>query len=404
MRRSDELERQLAATRYLAAATQAAARLAERLELDPVLEVAVSTLDRDFGAALVRLWLHDPATSTLELRASTGISTRVQGATRERIDVASHLYNIGVVARTLRPFVRNGLAGAPEFEQDWVEREGLRSVTIFPLVCGGVLRGVLAAFFRRRLEDEVLEVLGTFSALVASAIENTRLYATAQDAIRARDEFLSIASHELRTPLAPLSLNLESLLRTAERSPGAVPKEKVRAKVQSARRALSHLERLVTRMLDVSRVQEQGLELDLEAFDLVALLQETIERHQPEIDALGCELRMTTPDAVVGVWDRLRLDDVIANLLSNAAKFGRTKPIEVILLSAQDEVVLTVRDHGIGISAEDQAKLFGRFARVASDSKYGGFGLGLWLANEFVRAIAQALEDEADRWRPGDPA
>lgn len=389
-----ELERQLAVTRYMAAATGAAARLSERLELDHVLDVATSTLARDLDAALARVWLVDPATNTLELRASAGLSTGVEASARQRLDIATYPLALGVVARTLRPVVRNGLAGDPEFDQAWLEREGLRAAAVYPLLSGGALRGVLAGFFRHELPQEVIEVLGTFAVLVASSVENARLYVQAQAAILARDEFLSMASHELRTPLTPLLLNVQSLARLAA-SADVVPAEKVRAKTASAARAVSHLERLVARMLDVSHLQEQRLVLTPEPLDLVELLGQVVERYDPEAKSLGCRLQVTAPPALVGRWDRLRLDQVISNLLSNALKYGRGKPIEVTLRPAEGGAALTLRDQGIGIAPDDQAKIFTRFMRVAGETKYGGFGLGLWITKELVQAMGGVVTVES---------
>lgn len=390
LRERVELERQLGVTKYVAAATRAAARLAERLELQHVVSVAVTTLAQDLDAALARLWLRDPASGSLELSASAGLSDQVEGSARRRIDPATYPYKVGAVARTLRPFLSNELVGDDEFEQEWIRREGLKAVAVLPLLCGGELRGVLAAFFRRRLADELFELLGTFGALVASALENTRLYTQAQEAIKERDEFLSMASHELRTPLTPLVLSLESLRRVVGRGDG-VASETVQPKLTAAVRATSHIESLVSRMLDVARVHEGRYELRLETFNLVGLLGEVVDRHRAQVESLGCTLLVHTPEAVVGTWDRLRLDQVIANLLSNALKYGRARPIDVRLAASDDQVTLTVTDRGIGIAAGDQERVFDRFERAVSGDKYGGLGLGLWITRKFVEAMGGAV-------------
>ena len=192
-----ELERQLSILRYLRATSAATARL--RTGLDPmlVLQTMTDVLVEDFDAALARTWLYDPATNTLRLRTSGGLSTRVEGSSRELIDVATYPYKIGIVARTLHPIVRNGLGGDPDFEQGWVEGEGLQSVVCHPLLSGTELLGVMVAFFRHQIFDEVAETIGHLASLGAAAVRDANLVAQERDARaladRARRHFELIA-------------------------------------------------------------------------------------------------------------------------------------------------------------------------------------------------------------------
>jgi PAS domain S-box-containing protein len=395
-----ELERQLTVTRYMRAATRAAPKLTAHLDLAHVLDTAVDTIVADFDAALARVWILEPGTSTLRLRASAGLSREVEKSSRARIDVATHPYKVGVVARTLKPFIANSLAGDPQFDQAWVERERIRAVAVFPLLVGQNLVGVLIGFFRHQLFDEVFEVLGTFSAILSAAVNDARLFAQTQEAVRARDVFLSIASHELRTPLTPILHQLQSIasLNTLSGEPIA---GSVMEKIEKTERQVVHLKQLIDNLLDVSRLTEKRLRLSLETVELGSLVAEVVERVLPGIEKAGSRLSIEAPGAVVGRWDRLRLEEIVANLLDNAVKYGQGKPIEVEVAREGDHARLRVRDHGIGISAEDQERIFGRFERAVSDTSYGGFGLGLWISRLIAEAMQGSLGVES---QPGEGA
>jgi signal transduction histidine kinase len=213
-------------------------------------------------------------------------------------------------------------------------------------------------------------------------------------AVQARDMFLSIASHELKTPLTPLTLQLQSIVRLAEKGDGKLSVEKVKEKVGKAGYQVAHLERLVDNLLDVSRLSENRLVLDLETLDLGALVEAIVERFRPELEATGTTVKVDAARAT-GSWDRLRLDQVITNLLTNALKYGGGKPVAVEVRSTDDGARLRVRDHGIGIAPRDQARIFGRFERAVSDHNYGGFGLGLWIARQLVEAMGGKIELES---------
>jgi signal transduction histidine kinase len=216
--------------------------------------------------------------------------------------------------------------------------------------------------------------------------ENERLYRQAQHAIRARDEFLAIASHELRTPLSALVLQLDGLAKTyGELSPEARD-PKVSSKIEKSVKNASRLERLIDGLLDVSRIATGRLHLNLESFDAAELLREVAERTSEEARRAGCILSVESEPNVVGEWDRMRLEQAISNLLSNAVKYGRGKPIEATLTADENRVYLSVQDHGIGISSDDVARIFGRFERAVSMKHYGGLGLGLYITRQIVDA------------------
>jgi signal transduction histidine kinase len=205
----------------------------------------------------------------------------------------------------------------------------------------------------------------------------------AQEAVRLRDEFLSIAAHELRTPLTALLLQLQSLEKaTAFREGSAAPP------LRSARR----LAGLVEMLLDVSRIATGRLELAKEEVDLVQLARDAIDRYSDEAKRVASEISLEAPRVVEGRWDALRLEQVFANLLGNALKYAAGSKVTIRVAASDDEVKVEVADQGPGIAAEDAARIFVRFERAAPARHYGGLGLGLYIARQVVEAHGGTIE------------
>jgi two-component system, LuxR family, sensor kinase FixL len=221
-----------------------------------------------------------------------------------------------------------------------------------------------------------------------------RLLRKAQEEVRERDEFLSIASHELRTPVAALQLQLQLLQRAAQRSLEELPRA-LDSKLEGLERQTRRIGVLVGELLDVSRMRLGRLELQREPGDLSQIARDTVSHVQQEIERTGSRLVLDlTPTP--GSFDRSRVEQVITNLLANAAKFGQGKPIT--LQVAPDEggsARVRVTDRGIGISAEDQARVFDRFERAVPSQHFGGLGLGLYIARQIVEAHGGEIRIES---------
>jgi PAS domain S-box-containing protein len=214
--------------------------------------------------------------------------------------------------------------------------------------------------------------------------ERARLLRETQEALRSRDDFLAIASHELRTPLTPLRLGVQHSLRLLG---GEHPSlEEVRSRLTVSERQVMRLSRLVESMLDLSRLKRGELQLEQAPCDLAALVREVLERSQEALQRAGCALDMRVEGPVPVLGDRMRLEQVLENLLSNAMKYGAGSPVHVHCRVEQGRAWLSVEDEGIGISPEDQQRIFGRFERAASVRHYGGFGIGLYILRQIVEA------------------
>jgi signal transduction histidine kinase len=204
---------------------------------------------------------------------------------------------------------------------------------------------------------------------------------------------MSIASHELKTPVTTLRLRLDHLLRTVHRTPDAAPERLTRG-LEAAVAQVEKLVRLIEELLDVSRIAAGRLELDLERFDLCDLVRDAIERSRDQAAAVGCSIDADLACPAVGEWDRLRLDQVVTNLLTNALKYGQGKPIRVSLRTEGGRVRLDVTDRGMGIDKKDQRRIFERFERAAGQSS-GGLGLGLYIVRQIVEAHGGSIDVES---------
>jgi signal transduction histidine kinase len=246
---------------------------------------------------------------------------------------------------------------------------------------------LVAAGSGRRYGNADLAVAEDLGNRVALAIENARLYQKARQAISARDEFLSIASHELRTPLTPLQITFQRLLRDRSRERlDKVESERLRTMLTRSERQVHRLTALIDNLLDVSRISSGRLRLQRERLDLGEVVREVVSRFTEELSRAQCATELRIDASVVGDWDRLRVEQVVTNLLGNALKYGAGKPIEIHVGGSQDQAQLSVRDHGIGIEPGSIARIFDRFERAVSSRSYGGLGLGLYITRQIVEA------------------
>ena len=220
----------------------------------------------------------------------------------------------------------------------------------------------------------------------AGAEADTRARAS-EAAIAARDEFLAIAAHELRTPLTSLLLQIDAVERAVSLTPGGVLGDVERQRIGSIARQASRLSGLIDGMLDMSRLTAGRLELNFERVDLAALAREVAQRFAPDAAAASCAMKIDLPEPLVGLWDEARLDQIATNLIANAVKYGAGGGIEIEGRGTADVVQLIVRDHGIGISAEDQQRIFRRFERASGQRQHPGLGLGLWITSELCKAL-----------------
>jgi signal transduction histidine kinase len=204
--------------------------------------------------------------------------------------------------------------------------------------------------------------------------------------LRARDDFLAIAAHELRNPMTPISARLELLLARARRVSGSVPAGLVHGLELLEGLVNAYLRRTTT-LLEVARASSGKLNLQAAEVDLSGLIRQVTANMLPLAKSAGCQVRITVEDGVSALCDPTAVEQILENLLSNAIRFGPGRPVEVALACDGEMARLSVSDEGVGISDCDQALIFERFHRSRQAKPNGGFGVGLWVTRQLVRAM-----------------
>ena len=253
-------------------------------------------------------------------------------------------------------------------------------------VLGGLFLGHKDSGIFTKQDEEIVEGL---AAQAAIAMENGKLYLKLQDSLKDRDTFLSIASHELKTPLT--SLTLQSQMRRRQLAKGdtdAFQIDKLKKMFESDIKQLTSLNRLIDDMLDISRMRTGRLELNKEIFDLNNLVHEIVERFQSQIEEACDKFTFDSQEVCLIEADPYRIEQVIVNLLTNAMKYGKGKPLEIKVFSdhLKEKAFLCVSDNGMGVSEVDQERIFSRFERAVSPNEVSGLGLGLAIVKDIVEA------------------
>jgi len=219
----------------------------------------------------------------------------------------------------------------------------------------------------------------------------TMLLEDLRGAIRARDEFLSIAGHELRTPITTLVLQIEGLEGVLREKAPAEVFENVSRRLTLTRRQVDRLAALIATLIDVSRINSQRVEVSREPADLVEVLRSAIDRLCDQASRAGSSLRLEAAGPIPGDLDVSRVEQVATNLLTNAIRYGRGKPIIVRASSDDERARFSVEDAGIGIAAADQPRIFEQYERAAPVTNYAGLGLGLWITRHLVEALGGTI-------------
>jgi signal transduction histidine kinase len=273
---------------------------------------------------------------------------------------------------------------------------GMKSLLCVPIPGRGSVDAVLMLVSEsdpHRYDTNDAALARDLAGRAAISLENARLLSEALESVQARDDFLAVAAHELRTPLTSLILQIQILARALDREqrdPTVARRSMGTAETQARR-----LANLVDGLLDVARLASNRMSIRVEEVDVRQMLSELVTTLAPDLEKAGCSIKVSVPDAIVGKWDRMRIEQVLTNLLSNAMKFGARHPIEVGVTTTSTNVQISVRDHGIGISADDQARIFDRFERAVSSRHFGGLGLGLYISMQILRAHHGSLHVES---------
>lgn len=299
----------------------------------------------------------------------------------------------------------------PEVDEAWLRTEArtpahlelLRSLRLgavlrIPLVvedrCVGVLtlarvrEGRPFGARQRRLAEE-------FGRRVTQAVENSRLYSSAKRAIQTREDFVSVAAHELKSPLTALLLHVQYMHRLIGKTGQVPPLETIGAGLEETISHAQRLRTLIDQLLDLSRMRSGKIEVLAEEMDLAAAAARVAARMRSEAKEKGAAIHVAARRPVVGRWDPALMDRILTNLLSNAIKYGGGKPVDVGIEEVESRARLTVRDRGIGMSAEFLKRVFLPFERDPAVARYPGLGLGLHIVWQMVEAHGGTIRVES---------
>lgn len=295
----------------------------------------------------------------------------------------------------------------PRQQQELITSFGVVAWICVPMIVRGETLGAISymtAESGRRYSLADLALAEDIAQRAAVAVENARLFsqeqqsrATAEEAARSREQFLSIASHELKTPLTSIKAASQLLDRWLRRD--NLDRDRVGRMNDQLRNEISRLELLVSDLLDATRIQQGRLDPRLESVDLAQVVRDLLPRFEVETGhATDHPIRLDLEDEVIGHWDPSRLDQVVTNLLSNAIKYSPAgSEVRISVCRDGSNAILTVSDDGIGLSKEDQHRLFQPFARAdAVRQSIGGTGLGLFISRQIVEHHGGTIEVDSE--------
>lgn len=270
-----------------------------------------------------------------------------------------------------------------------------KSAMIIPMAIKGKIFGTLTFVFSdsgRRFNEGYVEMAEELGRRCALAYENSRLYKIAQESIEVRNEFLSIASHELNTPITSLKLHLQMTKKSMAH--GNVSMDRFAKSIDASIRQVDRLINLIEVLLDVSRIQSGKLGLHMEEFDLSDVVRDLSERLKEVIGTNSCRLKVNMPEHLKVKWDKMRIEQILVNLMTNAIKYAPGE-IDVTVKEERDQAKIIVRDYGEGIPEEKLASIFDRFERASSNRSIGGLGLGLFIVKQIVEGHGGTIRAES---------
>ncbi len=245
--------------------------------------------------------------------------------------------------------------------------------------------------------EYILSPMKDESGFINNLVGVTRDVQDLKNAIRVRDQFLSVASHELKTPLSSLKLRAQMRSRSLLRKQlDKFTPEKLSKMFGDDEVQVNRLNRLVDDMLDIARLNSGKFVLNPENFDLKVLVMEVVERIHAQIQNLGQFVTVTGASGIEGRWDRYRIEQVITNLLTNAMRYGGSKPISIEISKTPSRAVMVVRDRGMGIKKEDLSRIFQQFERAVSANEVSGLGLGLYIVKQILDAHGGTVSVESE--------
>lgn len=282
-----------------------------------------------------------------------------------------------------------GATHALEVYTIWVPNYWLAAGVKVVTAIASVATALFMVPARKQVEQTLADARAVHSDLSSRVESRTE---ELQEAIKARDQFLSIASHELKTPLTSLKLQLELLHKRIAKGVNETSTEKFSQSLRLSSLQVDRLTVLVEDLLDVSRIQAGKLSIHSEIVNLTEVVQSAIEQFSETAVKSGCQIELKIENEIQGFWDYSRIEQVLANLISNAIKYAPGSKIEIAVRNAAPWAEISVKDNGPGIEPHRQARIFERFERATSSRSISGLGLGLFIVRELVNAHKGLIE------------
>ncbi len=365
-------------------------------DLRRMLQICTEAVVECLGVAFARVWTLDGGSDILELQASAGMYTHIDGA-HARVPVGQ--FKIGLIAKERQPHLTNFVVGDPRVsDQEWARREGMVAFAGHPLVVADRLVGVMALFSRHSLHEDTLKALSAAADVIAIGIqrkqteEGLRIAKEAAEvASRAKSLFLANMSHELRTPLNAVIGYSEMLQEEIQERgiSGLIPD------LQKIHGSGKHLLALINDILDLSKIEAGKTEIYREHVDVARLIREVTDTVQPLLAKNGNTLTVRCEGDVGFMYtDLTKLKQSLLNLMSNAAKFTSRGQITLQVnregpAPGGDWLNFAVSDSGIGMTPEQMGHLFVAFSQgdPSTVRKFGGTGLGLAISRRFCQIL-----------------
>ncbi|WP_395845781.1 ATP-binding protein [Cystobacter fuscus] len=372
--------------RHHALNAQVGLALSRSVSLHEMLQRCVQALVDQLTMASARVWLHDPGQDVLELSASAGMSTHLEGP-QGRVPVGRGM--IGLIAQERRPHLTNSVVDDPRLgDPGWARREGMKAFAGYPLLVGDKLVGVVALFARPPMEPDTLDVLRLVADSIALGVERLRAESAIQTRLDFEQKLIGIVSHDLRNPLSAILMGT-SLLMRRETLDARTTQSLVR--IQSAAERAT---RMIKDLLDFTQARlGGGLRIERRPMDMHQLIQGVMD--EVEVAWPEREIRLQRQGDGQGEWDADRMAQVVQNLVTNAIKYSPAEsPVYVTLHGEEAEVILSVANQGPPIPADKLTSIFEPMQRATAEVDKAGrsVGLGLYIVKRILDAHEGRIE------------
>ncbi len=292
-------------------------------------------------------------------------------------------YKTGLLTSFLSAFIISYFFTTPYSLNAFISMNGVAKMLVF--FVEGLFISVIIDMLGKRTELDIYK--NKVKDLKQKIDELEQENIVLKNEIRSRDEFLSIASHELKTPLTSMLLQTQHALHSIKNvSLAHFSIESLLKMLETVENQTKRLSRMINDLLNVSLITTGNLNIEPEELNLNSLVAEVVEEFSKRLERDNIELKYNEEDIVNGVWDKLRIEQAVTNIISNAIRYGQGKQIEVTVKKYYSNAQIIVTDQGIGMKKETQKKIFDLFERGVSQDTYKGLGVGLYITRQIINA------------------